>query len=96
MTSPLPCTPRGIIDLMQRHGVDLHGADVVVVGRGVTVGRSIGLLLTRREILSQSTVLLLLVPLAGAVAACGSSGGGSTATASSCDGVFSRSQRRKQ
>ncbi|WP_426592924.1 bifunctional methylenetetrahydrofolate dehydrogenase/methenyltetrahydrofolate cyclohydrolase [Cellulomonas sp. McL0617] len=50
VTSPLPCTPRGIIDLMLRHDVDLRGADVVVVGRGVTVGRSIGLLLTRREI----------------------------------------------
>jgi len=50
VTSPLPCTPRGIIDLMLRHDIDLRGADVVVVGRGVTVGRSIGLLLTRREI----------------------------------------------
>lgn len=50
VTSPLPCTPRGIIELIERHGVDLRGADVVVVGRGVTVGRSIGLLLTRREV----------------------------------------------
>src|SRR3954452_5499646 len=50
VTSPLPCTPRGIIELLLRHDVDLRGADVVVVGRGVTVGRSIGLLLTRREI----------------------------------------------
>jgi len=50
VTSPVPCTPRGIIDLIVRHGIDLHGADVVVVGRGVTVGRSIGLLLTRREV----------------------------------------------
>ena len=50
VTSPLPCTPRGIVELLQRHDVDLRGADVVVVGRGVTVGRSIGLLLTRREI----------------------------------------------
>jgi len=50
VTSPLPCTPRGIIELIERHGVDLAGADVVVVGRGVTVGRSIGLLLTRREV----------------------------------------------
>jgi methylenetetrahydrofolate dehydrogenase (NADP+)/methenyltetrahydrofolate cyclohydrolase len=46
----LPCTPRGIIDLLLRHDIDLRGADVVIVGRGVTVGRSIGLLLTRREI----------------------------------------------
>ena len=50
VTSPLPCTPRGIIDLLLRHDIDLHGADIVIVGRGVTVGRSIGLLLTRREI----------------------------------------------
>ncbi|MGN8246521.1 bifunctional methylenetetrahydrofolate dehydrogenase/methenyltetrahydrofolate cyclohydrolase [Cellulomonas soli] len=48
--TPLPCTPRGIVELLTRHGIDLHGADVVVVGRGVTVGRSIGLLLTRREV----------------------------------------------
>jgi methylenetetrahydrofolate dehydrogenase (NADP+) / methenyltetrahydrofolate cyclohydrolase len=50
VTSPLPCTPRGIIELVERHGISLAGADVVVVGRGVTVGRSIGLLLTRREV----------------------------------------------
>ncbi|MFD6137606.1 bifunctional methylenetetrahydrofolate dehydrogenase/methenyltetrahydrofolate cyclohydrolase [Isoptericola sp. NPDC060257] len=50
VTSPLPCTPRGIIDLLLRHDVDLQGKDVVVVGRGVTVGRSIGLLLTRRAV----------------------------------------------
>ena len=49
MTSPLPCTPRGVIELMLRHGIDIRGKDVVVVGRGVTVGRSIGALLTRRE-----------------------------------------------
>jgi methylenetetrahydrofolate dehydrogenase (NADP+)/methenyltetrahydrofolate cyclohydrolase len=48
--SPLPCTPRGIVDLVERHGVSWNGKDVVVVGRGVTVGRSIGLLLTRRAI----------------------------------------------
>lgn len=50
VTSSLPCTPRGIIELLERHGVDLHGAHVVVVGRGTTVGRSIGLLLTRRAV----------------------------------------------
>ena len=50
VTSPLPCTPRGIIDLLLRHDVDLQGKEVVVVGRGVTVGRSIGLLLTRRAV----------------------------------------------
>lgn len=49
ITTPLPCTPRGVIDLMLRHGVDLNGKHVVVVGRGVTVGRAIGSLLTRRE-----------------------------------------------
>ncbi|MDZ8274630.1 bifunctional methylenetetrahydrofolate dehydrogenase/methenyltetrahydrofolate cyclohydrolase [Microbacterium aquimaris] len=50
ITTPLPCTPRGVIELLQRNGYDLNGKDVVVVGRGVTIGRSIGLLLTRREI----------------------------------------------
>lgn len=50
ITSPLPCTPRGVIELIQRHGIDLAGKHVVVVGRGTTVGRSIGLLLTRRDI----------------------------------------------
>lgn len=48
--TPLPCTPRAVVELMVRHGLDLNGKDVVVVGRGVTVGRSIGPLLTRREI----------------------------------------------
>ena len=48
--SPLPCTPHGIIELIQRHGISLAGANIVVIGRGVTVGRSIGLILTRREI----------------------------------------------
>ncbi|MFJ8044734.1 bifunctional methylenetetrahydrofolate dehydrogenase/methenyltetrahydrofolate cyclohydrolase [Kitasatospora sp. NPDC096147] len=46
---PLPCTPYGIIELLRRHKVEIDGAEVVVVGRGVTVGRSIGLLLTRRS-----------------------------------------------
>jgi methylenetetrahydrofolate dehydrogenase (NADP+)/methenyltetrahydrofolate cyclohydrolase len=50
ITSPLPCTPRGIIELLTRHGIELAGADVTVVGRGTTVGRSIGLLLTRRAV----------------------------------------------
>jgi methylenetetrahydrofolate dehydrogenase (NADP+)/methenyltetrahydrofolate cyclohydrolase len=45
---PLPCTPRGIIELCRRYGVELKGARVTVVGRGVTVGRPLGLLLTRR------------------------------------------------
>ncbi len=46
---PLPCTPYGIVELLRRHDVKIDGADVVVIGRGVTVGRSIGLLLTRRS-----------------------------------------------
>lgn len=45
---PLPCTPRGIVELLRRHGVPLRGAKVAVVGRGNTVGRPLGLLLTRR------------------------------------------------
>jgi len=48
--TPLPCTPRGVIELLLRNDYDLKGKEVVVVGRGVTIGRSIGLLLTRREI----------------------------------------------
>ncbi len=46
---PLPCTPRGIVELLRRHGVAIAGAEVVVVGRGVTVGRPLGLLLTRKS-----------------------------------------------
>ncbi|MGC2940551.1 MULTISPECIES: bifunctional methylenetetrahydrofolate dehydrogenase/methenyltetrahydrofolate cyclohydrolase [unclassified Brevibacterium] len=49
ITTPLPCTPRGAIELITRNGIDLAGKHVVVIGRGVTVGRSIGALLTRRE-----------------------------------------------
>lgn len=45
---PLPCTPRGIVELCARYGVELAGKRVTVVGRGVTVGRPLGLLLTRR------------------------------------------------
>ncbi|MCF4123470.1 bifunctional methylenetetrahydrofolate dehydrogenase/methenyltetrahydrofolate cyclohydrolase [Antribacter sp. KLBMP9083] len=48
--SPLPCTPRGIVELIERHGISLAGKEVVVLGRGVTVGRPIGLLLTRRAV----------------------------------------------
>ncbi|MEV4744009.1 bifunctional methylenetetrahydrofolate dehydrogenase/methenyltetrahydrofolate cyclohydrolase [Streptomyces sp. NPDC049555] len=47
--APLPCTPNGIITLLRRHGVELNGAEVVVVGRGVTIGRPMPLLLTRRS-----------------------------------------------
>ncbi len=47
--APLPCTPYGIVELLRRHGVEIAGAEVAVVGRGVTVGRPLGLLLTRRS-----------------------------------------------
>jgi methylenetetrahydrofolate dehydrogenase (NADP+)/methenyltetrahydrofolate cyclohydrolase len=46
---PLPCTPRGVVELLRRHEVPLRGANVAVVGRGNTVGRPLGLLLTRRS-----------------------------------------------
>ena len=54
--APLPCTPTGCISLLRRFGVELNGAKVVVIGRGVTVGRPIGLMLTRRS--ENSTVTL--------------------------------------
>ena len=47
--APLPCTPRGIVELLRRYDVEINGAEVAVVGRGVTVGRPLGLLLTRRS-----------------------------------------------
>ena len=47
--APLPCTPRGIIELLRRHEIEIAGQHVVVVGRGVTVGRPMGLMLTRRS-----------------------------------------------
>jgi len=50
ISSPLPCTPRAVIELVERHGQTFEGKHVVVVGRGITVGRSIGLLLTRRGV----------------------------------------------
>lgn len=46
---PLPCTPRGVVELLRRYDVPLSGAHVVVVGRGTTVGRPIGLILTRKS-----------------------------------------------
>ena len=46
---PLPCTPRGIVELLRRYDVPIAGADVTVIGRGITVGRTLGLLLTRRS-----------------------------------------------
>ena len=50
LDSPLPCTPHGCVELLLRHDIDLKGKKVLVVGRGVTVGRPLGLLLTRRSI----------------------------------------------
>jgi methylenetetrahydrofolate dehydrogenase (NADP+)/methenyltetrahydrofolate cyclohydrolase len=47
--APLPCTPRGIVALLNHYKVNLNGADVVVIGRGLTVGRPLGLLLSRRQ-----------------------------------------------
>lgn len=47
--APLPCTPRGIVELLSRHGIALQGAEVCVIGRGTTVGRPLGLILTRRS-----------------------------------------------
>ncbi len=54
--APLPCTPRGIVELLRRHDIPLAGAEVCVVGRGITVGRPLGLILTRRS--ENSTVTL--------------------------------------
>ncbi|HZP51515.1 bifunctional methylenetetrahydrofolate dehydrogenase/methenyltetrahydrofolate cyclohydrolase [Actinocrinis sp.] len=54
--TPLPCTPYGIVVLLRRFGVELDGAEVVVVGRGITVGRPLGLILTRKS--ENSTVTL--------------------------------------
>lgn len=54
--APLPCTPNGALSLLRRYGVELDGAKAVVIGRGVTVGRPIGLMLTRRS--ENATVVL--------------------------------------
>jgi methylenetetrahydrofolate dehydrogenase (NADP+)/methenyltetrahydrofolate cyclohydrolase len=50
VTWPLPCTPQGVVELVERHGISWDGLNVVVIGRGITVGRPIGSLLTRKEI----------------------------------------------
>ncbi len=50
MDTAVSCTPRGVVDLLERHGVDLTGADVVVIGRSVLVGRTLGLLLSRKSV----------------------------------------------
>lgn len=56
VTAPLPCTPRGIIYLLNHYGVPIAGKEIVVIGRGTTVGRPIGLLLTRKS--ENATVVL--------------------------------------
>jgi methylenetetrahydrofolate dehydrogenase (NADP+) / methenyltetrahydrofolate cyclohydrolase len=48
-SAPLPCTPRAIVELINHYKIPLAGADVVVIGRGLTVGRPLGLLLTRKQ-----------------------------------------------
>lgn len=50
LSTPLPCTPRGVIELLKRYDIDLAGKRVCVLGRGITIGRTIGLLLTRNEV----------------------------------------------
>lgn len=50
ITTPLPCTPRGVIELLRAYDVDLNGKEVCVLGRGITIGRTIGLLLTRKSV----------------------------------------------
>ncbi len=50
LTSPLPCTPAGIVELLNRYSINLRGAEVVVLGRGVTVGRPLGLLLSKKGV----------------------------------------------
>jgi methylenetetrahydrofolate dehydrogenase (NADP+)/methenyltetrahydrofolate cyclohydrolase len=57
ITSPLPCTPMGIVELLRRYNIDLAGKEVAVIGRGITVGRPLGLLLSRKNI--DATVTLL-------------------------------------
>lgn len=54
--APLPCTPRGIVELINHYEIPLSGAEVVVIGRGLTVGRPLGLLLTRKQ--ENATVIL--------------------------------------
>ncbi|PIE26664.1 MAG: bifunctional methylenetetrahydrofolate dehydrogenase/methenyltetrahydrofolate cyclohydrolase [Micrococcales bacterium] len=50
ITTPVPCTPRGCLELLRRNGIDLNGMNVCVIGRGTTVGRSLGLLLTHKQV----------------------------------------------
>lgn len=50
ITTPLPCTPRGVIELLKAYDIDLDGKGVCVLGRGITIGRTIGLMLTRKAV----------------------------------------------
>lgn len=56
LESPLPCTPAGCVELLRHHGIDLAGRRVLVIGRGVTIGRPAGLVLTRKDV--NATVVL--------------------------------------
>ncbi|MFT8593304.1 MAG: bifunctional methylenetetrahydrofolate dehydrogenase/methenyltetrahydrofolate cyclohydrolase [Bifidobacterium sp.] len=49
ISTPLPCTPRGVLELLDAYHIDLNGKKICVIGRGITIGRTIGLLLTRKE-----------------------------------------------
>jgi methylenetetrahydrofolate dehydrogenase (NADP+)/methenyltetrahydrofolate cyclohydrolase len=57
MKSPLPCTPSGIVELLERYQVPTRGAEVAIIGRGLTVGRPLSLLMTRKGIDSTVTIL---------------------------------------
>ncbi|WP_421084445.1 bifunctional methylenetetrahydrofolate dehydrogenase/methenyltetrahydrofolate cyclohydrolase [Rothia nasimurium] len=57
LNSPLPCTPNGVIELVERHGISWKGKKVAVLGRGITVGRPLGLLLTRKDVNSTATLV---------------------------------------
>ncbi|MGO1884170.1 MAG: bifunctional methylenetetrahydrofolate dehydrogenase/methenyltetrahydrofolate cyclohydrolase [Citricoccus sp.] len=56
LNSPLPCTPKGCVELLKHYGIELAGKVVLVIGRGVTIGRPAGLVLTRRDV--NATVVL--------------------------------------
>ena len=57
ISRPLPCTPSGIIELLERYDVSLRGAEVAIIGRGLTVGRPLGLMLTRKGVDATPTLL---------------------------------------
>ncbi len=104
---PLPCTPQGIVELVRRNGLSFESQHVVVIGRGVTVGRPIGALLTRRGI--DATVTLthtktrdlaahvamadIVVAAAGATGHCDSPDGETRGHRAGCGGEPSRSGR---